>query len=81
MRKIFVIDRLEGRLAVCIADDGECIITPTDSLNGLKARDVFSAESNGEVLSDITPLPEERDKRLKEGRELIQKLLNKNKNN
>ena len=81
MKKIFSIDRLEGRLAVCIADDGECIITPIDSLAGMKARDVFSAETDGETLSDIIPLPDERDKRLREGHEMLQRLLNKNKNN
>lgn len=81
MKKIFSIDRLEGKLAVCLADDGECVITPVESLMGMKARDVFSAETDGETLSDIIPLPEERDKRLREGREMLQRLLNKNKNN
>ena len=57
MKKIFSIDRVEGDLAVCIADDEQQIICPPSALGGLTARDVFSAEINGETLSDVTPMP------------------------
>ena len=81
MKKIFSIDRLEGRTAICISDDGDCIFAPVDSLMGMCARDVFLAETDGNTLSDITPLPDERDKRLREGRELLEKLINKKNHN
>lgn len=77
MKKIFSIDRTEGEIAVCISDDGDNILAPVESLMGMRARDVFSAETDGNTLLDITPLPEERDRRLREGRELFEKLLDK----
>ena len=80
MKKIFSIDRVEGDLAVCIADDEEQIICPISALDGLTARDVFSAEINGEALSDITPMPEERDRRLQNNRERLLRLAQKKNN-
>ena len=80
MKKIFSIDRLEGDLAVCIADDEQQIICPLSSLCGLTTRDVFSAKINGETLSDITPMPEERDRRLKNNRERLLALAQKKNN-
>lgn len=80
MKKIFSIDRIEGKFAVCLSDDGDTVLAPIDSLMGMRARDVFSAETDGDTLSDITPLPDERDKRLQEGRELLRKLLDKKNN-
>ena len=80
MKKIFSIDRVEGDLAVCIADDEQQIICPLSTLGGLTARDVFSAEINGEALSDITPMPEERDRRLQNNRERLLRLAQKKNN-
>lgn len=80
MKKIFSIDRVEGDLAVCIADDEQQIICPLSSLGGLTARDVFSAEFSGETLSDITPMPEERDRRLQKNKERLLKLAQKKNN-
>ena len=80
MKKIFSIDRIEGDLAVCIADDEQQIICPLSALGELTARDVFSAKINGETLSDITPMPEERDRRLKANKERLQRLINRNNN-
>ena len=80
MKKIFSIDRVEGDLAVCIADDEHQIICPLSALGGLTARDVFSAEINGEALSDITPMPEERDRRLQNNRERLLRLAQKKNN-
>ena len=77
MKKIFSIDRIEGNIAVCLSDDGDSILAPIDSLMGMRARDVFSAETDGNTLMGITPLPDERDKRLREGRELLEKLISK----
>ena len=80
MKKIFSVDRLEGDLAVCISDDGEQLIFPLSDLGGMKAHDVFSAEIDGETLEEITPLPEERDRRLKANKERLQRLINRKNN-
>ncbi len=79
MKKIFSIDRIEKNIAVCISDDDDRILTHTDTLHGMKTHDVFSAELCGDVLSDITPLPEERDRRIRRNKELLQKIIEKNK--
>ena len=77
MKKIFSIDRVEGDLAVCISDDEQQLTCPLSSLGGLSARDVFSAEVEGETLSDIIPMPEERDRRIKLNRERLSRLANR----
>ncbi len=80
MKKIFSVDRLEGDLAVCISDDGEQLICPLSALDGMKARDIFAAETDGETLTEITPLPDERDHRLKANKERLQRLINRKNN-
>lgn len=80
MKKIFSIDRVEREKAVCISDDGQQIIFPLSDLGGLRARDVFSAEVDGESLFDIIPMPEERDRRLKSNRERLLRLAQKKNN-
>ena len=80
MKKIFSIDRVEGDLAVCISDDEQQIICPLSSLGGLTARDVFSAELDGDTLSHIVPMPEERDRRLQANRERLLRLARKKNN-
>ena len=80
MKKIFSIDRVEGEMAVCISDDEQTIVCPLSTLGGMIARDVFSAELCGESLSDITPMPEERDRRLKSNRERLLRLAQKKNN-
>ena len=78
MRKIFAVDRIEGDLAVCISDDEEIIELPVEVLSGMRERDVFSAEIGAEgTLSDILPMPEERDRRLKAARERLERLKNR----
>ena len=78
MRKIFSFDRLEGDIAVCISDDDVKIDLPLDILNGLKVHDVFSAELSEErTVSDIIPMPEERDRRIKLNRERLSRLANR----
>lgn len=79
MRKIFSIDRIEGSLAVCISDDELQFDVPVSLLLGMGARDVFSAEIDGEILRDVIPMPEERDRRIKVNEERLQRLLNRNK--
>ena len=73
-KKIFAIDRFEGELAVCISDDDEIIIVPVDTLEGLLPRDIFAALVDGDKFKDITPMPEERDRRLSKNRERLQTL-------
>ena len=79
MKAIFSIDRIEGELAVCISDDDLQIDLPLSSLMGMKVHDVFSAKLDGETLTDIVPMPEERDRRLAKNRERLHRLFNRNK--
>lgn len=67
-KKIFSVDRFEGELAVCISDSDDVVVVPVASLDGMQPRDIFSAFQDGDVLNDITPMPEERDRRLREFR-------------
>ena len=79
MRKIFSLDRIEGNIAVCISDDDVTVNVPLDTLGGMKARDVFSAELDGDTLTCVEPMPEERDRRLKANQERLHRLLKRNK--
>ena len=74
MKKIFSFDRLEGDIAVCISDDDIKVDVHVSQLGGMKVHDVFSAELNGEELSEIVPMPEERDRRLKANYERLHRL-------
>ncbi len=78
-RKIFSVDRIEGELAVCISDDDHQITVPTHTLEGLSARDVFSAVIDGESLSDIEPMPEERDRRIEKNRSRLHAIAKRSK--
>ena len=80
MRRIFSLDRFEGDIAVCISDDGIQIDVRKENLPSLQVHDVFSAETDGEALSDIVPMPEERDRRLTSNRNRLQHLINRGKN-
>ncbi len=79
-KKIFSFDRVEGELAVCISDDDEQVTVPIDTLGGLCVRDVFSARLDGDRLIDITPLPEERDRRIQSNRARLHALAKRTKN-
>ncbi len=79
-KKIFSLDRIEGELAVCISDEDEQVIVPLDMLGGLCERDVFSARIDGELLADILPLPEERDRRIEDTRRRLHALAKRRKN-
>ena len=74
MKKIFSFDRLEGDIAVCISDDNIKVDVPISQLGGMKVHDVFSAKIDGDKLTDILPMPEERDRRLKENYERLHRL-------
>jgi hypothetical protein len=78
-KKIFVVDRFEGSIAVCISDDDDVVKMPCDSLDGLVQNDVFSAIIDGEGLVDITPMPEERDRRLGDMRARLHALARRSK--
>jgi hypothetical protein len=79
MKTVFSIDRIEGDIAVCISDDKHQIDVPVDKLGGMVARDVFSAEFDGDTLRDIVPMPEERDRRLKANLDRLHRLAKRNK--
>ena len=79
MKKIFSIDRIEGDIAVCISDDDDKLDLDKKLLCGMTVNDIFLAEYDGESISDIQPMPEERDRRLKENRERLQRLFNRSK--
>ena len=74
MRKVFSVDRIEGDIAVCISDDEMILDVPLVILGEMRARDIFSAEIDGDKLSDIIPMPEERDRRLKANRERLHRI-------
>lgn len=79
-KKIFVIDRFEGKLAVCISDDDDVAVVSVSDLEGLMPRDVFNATWDGERFRELTPMPEERDRRLNNNRARLQALARKSKN-
>ena len=79
MKKIFSIDRIEGELAVCISDDDIKLDIEKNKLGGMDVNDVFSAEYADGDVSEIGPMPEERDRRLKANRERLQRLFDRSK--
>ena len=79
MKKIFSVDRIEGDIAVCISDDDDKVDVPLSALGGMGVRDVFSACLSGDEISDITPMPEERDRRIKSNRTRLHDLARKSK--
>lgn len=79
MKKIFSIDRIEGELAVCISDDDIKLDIEKNKLGGMDVNDVFSAEYADGDVSEIVPMPEERDRRLKANRERLQRLFDRSK--
>ena len=79
MKKIFSIDRAEGDIFVCISDDDETVNVKRELLCGMQVRDVFSAELSDGKLTEITPMPEERDRRLEANRARLKKLLERSK--
>ena len=78
-KKIFSLDRTEGEWAVCVSDDDDVVSVPKSLLLGLAPRDVFSARIEGEMLVDVTPMPEERDRRLAENRKRLHELARRSK--
>ncbi len=78
-KKIFSVDRAEGELFVCISDDDDTVIIKRSELSGLEVNDVFSAELDGESVSDITPMPDERDRRLEANRARLHALARRRK--
>lgn len=78
MKKIFSVDRIEGELAVCISDDDDKIDVPVSELFGMTVRDVFSATFDGDKLSDVVPMPEERDRRLERNKKRLHDLARRN---
>ena len=78
-KKIFVVDRFEESIAVCVSDDDDVVRMPSGALNGLRQNDVFSAIIDGEGLVDITPMPEERDRRQSDIRARLHALARRSK--
>ena len=79
MRKIFSIEGFEGDLAVCISDDDDKIDVPRALLEGFGQNDIFSAELDGESISDVVAMPEERDRRIAKNKARLEALFNRNK--
>ena len=78
-KKIFVVDRFEENIAVCVSDDDDVVRMPGDSLGGLLQNDVFSAIIDDGGLIDITPMPEERDRRQSDMRARLHALARRSK--
>lgn len=70
-KKIFSLDRIEGDIAVCVSDDDTVINMPISLLEGLGVNDVFSAVIRENTLTEITPMNDERDRRIAENRAKI----------
>ena len=64
MKKIFSVDRFEGEYAVVVGDDGEALSIERKAIPELSENDVFSAEYNGESLSDVALVKGEKERRL-----------------
>lgn len=79
MKKVFSIDRAEGELFVCVSDDDETVNIKKELLEGMQVRDVFSANLESGTLTDVTPMPEERDRRLEANRARLQRLIERSK--
>lgn len=77
-KKIFSVDRFEGDIAVCVSDEDDVVKISKDILT-LNVNDVFSAIYTGGELSDITPMPEERDRRLNDMRARLRALAKRSK--
>lgn len=80
MKTVFSVDRIEKNIAVCISDDDIKVDVPLDMLLGMKVNDVFSAEYDGEHISNIVPMPEERDRRIKANQDRLKRLIERSKN-
>ena len=81
MKKIFSVDRIEGDIAVCVSDDDLTLHVPASVLGDMRVRDVFSAVVVGEILADIVPMPDERDRRIAANRARLHALAKRNKEN
>ena len=81
MKTVFSIDRIEGQIAVCISDDDLTLYVPTSLLGDMRVRDVFCAKVVGETLTDVVPMPEERDRRIAVNRARLHALARRNKEN
>ena len=82
MKKVYSIDRFEGDFAVLVCDD-ETVLSVSKGIFydlDLREGDVFSARESKGALEDISPMPEERDKRKAEARRRLEKLLDRGKN-
>ena len=77
MKKIFSVDRIEGDIAVCISDDDDKVDVRVSELCGMRVRDVFCAVLSEGKLSEIEPMPEERDRRLEKNRQRLRSLARK----
>ena len=77
MKKIFSVDRFEGGYAIVVCDDGEVLEVKREVIYPLAQRDVFSAVVEKGELFDISPMPEERDRRLMEARTRLDKFKKK----
>lgn len=75
MKKIYSIDRIEGEYAVVICDDESVLNVNKKFLTDLCEGDIFSARLRDGILTDITPMPEERAKREREAKERLHRLF------
>ena len=74
MKIRYSVDRAEGDIAVCISDDDQKFEVPIALMGEMEPRDVFSAIVDGDGLTDIVPMPEERDRRIEKNRARLHRL-------
>lgn len=79
MSEIFAVDRIENGIATVVSDGGEVLNFPENELGALKVRDVFSADILDGRLINITPMPEEKERRLNYARNMLDKFKQRKK--
>lgn len=76
----YAVDRIEGRLAVLVADErGVADLHLDASEHGLCVNDIADCDFEGDRLVSLRKNPEERERRLASNRSRLRALFNKKK--
>lgn len=77
MNKIYVLDRIEDGVATVVCDEGGSFNVSPESLYSISVGDVFMAEFDGKKFSNITPMPNETQRRREYSRSMLARFKNK----
>lgn len=75
--KIYSVDKIYEGIATVVGDDESVFNIPENILCGMRERDVFSAVENDGRLEEITPMPEETQRRMEYARSMLNKFKSK----